>query len=203
MSNRIKKFDGGGEVGGAQNATVTLADGTVVTRGFLDWLAKNSASNYDSAAANIFGDYDFEGETEADIPVWQQMRDKLNALEGMTGTDAGDLYKELGGFGSTFDPSAGTTGSIQSAMEMFLETYAEAKAADRAESIDNTAYRYMFTDDPYEALKQTERRIESVRGFGGDTSWLEENRKLAQADIDALSTSEDTPDWLDTSTPPT
>jgi hypothetical protein len=97
MSNRIKKFDGGGEVGGAQNATVTLADGTVVTRGFLDWLAKNSASNYDSAAANIFGDYDFEGETEADIPVWQQMRDKLNALEGMTGTDAGDLYKELGG----------------------------------------------------------------------------------------------------------
>ena len=68
------------------------------------------------------------------------IKDNLDSLIGMPALEAAALYKEYGGFGgSNFDPTfnraTGSSGGIQSAQEMFNETYEEARAADYLASI--------------------------------------------------------------------
>jgi len=54
----------------------------------------------------------------------QRIKGDLESLIGIPALQAGDLYKEFGGFGSTLDNRTG----IQSSQEMFNETYADALA---------------------------------------------------------------------------
>ena len=64
----------------------------------------------------------------------QRIKGDLESLIGMPALQAGDLYKEFGGFGSTLDTRTG----IQSSQEMFNETYAEALANEAMANILET-----------------------------------------------------------------
>jgi len=55
-------------------------------------------------------------------------------VRGMSASQIADLYKSIGGFGSTFDSGTG----IQSAQEMFDQTYAEAMANEYLANILET-----------------------------------------------------------------
>lgn len=64
----------------------------------------------------------------------QRIQGDLASLIGMPALQAGDLYKEFGGFGSTLDNRTG----IQSSQEMFNETYAEALANEAMANVLET-----------------------------------------------------------------
>jgi len=64
----------------------------------------------------------------------QRIKGDLESLIGMPALQAGDLYKEFGGFGSTLDNRTG----IQSSQEMFNETYADALANEAMANVLET-----------------------------------------------------------------
>ena len=62
------------------------------------------------------------------------MKGNLDSLIGTKALEAGDIYKQLGGFGSTLDNRTG----IQSAQEMFNQTYEEAMANEALANVLET-----------------------------------------------------------------
>ena len=64
----------------------------------------------------------------------QRITGNLESLIGIPALQAGDLYKEFGGFGSTLDNKTG----IQSSQEMFNETYADALANEAMANVLET-----------------------------------------------------------------
>ena len=64
----------------------------------------------------------------------QRIKGDLESLIGMPALQAGDLYKEFGGFGSALDNRTG----IQSSQEMFNETYADALANEAMANVLET-----------------------------------------------------------------
>lgn len=62
------------------------------------------------------------------------MKGDLDSLIGTKALEAGDIYKQLGGFGSTLDNRTG----IQSAQEMFNQTYEEAMANEALANVLET-----------------------------------------------------------------
>lgn len=69
-----------------------------------------------------------------DPTAQQRIKGDLESLIGIPALQAGDLYKEFGGFGSTLDNRTG----IQSSQEMFNETYAEALANEAMANVLET-----------------------------------------------------------------
>ena len=64
----------------------------------------------------------------------QRIKGDLESLIGIPALQAGDLYKEFGGFGSTLDNRTG----IQSSQAMFDETYADALANEAMANVLET-----------------------------------------------------------------